>query len=474
MMELKQFSDLLFYGKLEPQKSDKWKNRQEEEHSSYGTEKIFLNNESEYTFRTIQKKDSIFDKMPEKYINKSITVDNDYKIHIVVINTNPHKNGDDSTYYRSIHYCKYIFKAIVIEYRGLFYPAFNLTHYLGTLIYDVHEKCWNNVYISGKLTKEKHHFVKSFSDQLDWEDYITDNIDLTNIIYTAEECGLNITDTIFTTEISTKTYNYSSHALWDAIGRLNNPDFEYFVALETSEKKGVKIYKPERATIKLIYRGTTADRSILQKLGINQVLLRNDAAFSIHLYYDLKDIEVKASVKVIERYSGIKPYVKDNKVKKELVAKEAEDARLRKEQEYNEQFTLSFHGKEILKDVPYSKIIEYLENYESTSTMDTLVTAAKTLFKQFPHIKLFNIGYYGTYFKYECAGEKCEMSDDYTRYNDHISKEDMEKICEEDLIPCLSTEQAELVFGEVERGQLMISLQNKKGEYVITSYYDCE
>ena len=62
----------------------------------------------------------------------------------------------------------------------------------------------------------------------------------------------------------------------------------------------------------------------------------------------------------------------------------------------------------------------------------------------------------------------------YTRYNDHISKEDMEKICEEDLIPCLSTEQAELVFGEVERGQLMISLQNKKGEYVITSYYDCE
>lgn len=264
--------------------------------------------------------------------------------------------------------------------------------------------------------------------------------------------------------------------MFDAIGRLNNPDFEYFVALEISEKKDVKIYKPERATIKLIYvrHYTPKDKSILHKLGITNVHLRNDASFSIDGYYDLTGIEIKASAKVLERHFGIEPYVKDDKVKQELKAKEAEEKRLRKEQEYNEQFTLSFHGKEIFKDVPYYKIVEYLENFQSTSTMDTLVAAAKTLFTQFPHIKLFNIGYYGTYFKYECAGEKCEMRDDYTQYNEHISKDDMEKICEEDLIPCLSTEEAELLFGEVERGQLMISLQNKKGEYVITSDYDCE
>lgn len=123
-----------------------------------------ITNEIRYVGQTIK---SLNQRLNQHLICKKNSYRySDYKIHIVEINTPPHKNERERTDYRSIYYCKYIFKAIIIEYRGLFYPAFNLTHYLGTEIYDVHEKCWNNVYISGKLTKDKHHFIKSYSDQL--------------------------------------------------------------------------------------------------------------------------------------------------------------------------------------------------------------------------------------------------------------------------------------------------------------------
>lgn len=156
-MELKQFVDLLFSGKIKPIKDDIWNN-----------DKTIDVNEciaGEYSVRFINQLNmkSIFDRIPSKYFNKCITVNDNYKLHIITINTDTDKeyriSGDNCELNT---FTRYRFKTIIINYRGTFKPVLWIRNVLHTDVRNV-------------FSPSKQHYIKSYKDMLNFNDFMVGN-----------------------------------------------------------------------------------------------------------------------------------------------------------------------------------------------------------------------------------------------------------------------------------------------------------
>lgn len=265
-------------------------------------------------------------------------------------------------------------------------------------------------------------------------------------------------------------------------------DIEWFVKQEI--KNGV--YRPEGSTIaKWIYngcRGAKYDKNLLKKLGVHTVQLRADAHFSIEAYYDLSGIVIKAPKTVIERY-GLEKYCKNKdiveKIKKEQKKREDEI----KARDYNSRFTLMQHGKVIKKDAYYHQIIEYLENFVPASTIknsgssntdidDEIIKSVQFIFDEYQDLDKIYLGYWGTYYKYELRGQKCDFDTDCNYLNRKINKETYSQIIElydNELYDGLNERAIVNKYGWPEAGFLAIGVKRVGDKIaVFTEDYDLE
>lgn len=264
-----------------------------------------------------------------------------------------------------------------------------------------------------------------------------------------------------------------------------NIDFKWFVENET--KNG--IYTPEKSTIdRFLFMWMDygipipkqIDKNQLKDLGIHTVQLRSDSHYDIANYFNLKGIKIKAPQKVIEKYRYEKYCINDEmvaKIKKEKAIEKAKE----EEYIYNNQFTLMQHGKVIKENVQKEDIINYLERYSATNENfdQKICQGVKPIFDEFPNIKKLYIAYWGTFYKYESAGHRCELSYECDGMNNHISEEDLEQInelFEEARYVDIDENALEVKYGWEERGGTIIGVErdSKNKLKIFTEDYDFE
>lgn len=265
-------------------------------------------------------------------------------------------------------------------------------------------------------------------------------------------------------------------------------DLEWFVKQEIKDG----IYRPEGSTIaKWIYDGFRAgnyDKKLLQKLGVHTIQLRADAHFNPTWYYDLKGIAIKAPKTVIERY-GLEKYCKSQEVVEKIKQEKKKREDERKARDYNSKFTLMQHGKVIKKDVYYSQIIDYLENFVPASTIsksgssksdvvEEILKSVQIIFDEYKDLNKIYLGYWGTYCKYELRGKRRDFESDCDYLNREIDPETYSQIMQlysNELYGGVDETAIVNKFGWPDRGFLAIGIKRVGDKLeVFTEDYDLE
>lgn len=278
-------------------------------------------------------------------------------------------------------------------------------------------------------------------------------------------------------ELTDSDIEYQPYYDWKAKKRLekyHNPDYEWFIKQELNNN----IYKPTTPIIKYVYleddysfKYKKPDKNLLSNLGIKTVQLTSTEHFPVASFFNLNEINIKAPKSVITRYKYEK-YINDDKMLSSI--KKDKEAKKRYEElvKYNDTFTLSFHGKDILTNLSSKDIIEYLENKEKKNTEQIILDNFKVIFDKFKDVKYFELASFGTYFNYELAGE-FHYSDE--KENTHIPEKTLTQIHElySENIVIPSQEYLELKFGRIEKGAILIGVRrNGDNIEIYTEDYD--
>ncbi len=280
---------------------------------------------------------------------------------------------------------------------------------------------------------------------------------------------------------------------------LRDRDYEYLIKREIKDG----IYKPEKHTIdRLLFSNLdfdarnrkespisiNFDKKILNKLGVHTIQLRSDSHYDVRCF-DLKGISIKAPQKVIENYAFEK-YCKDEKMVEEIRTKQEKEKERAKNIKINNKFTLMQHGKVIMSEKDKEDIIDYLEDFipsdkspsstsnNSVNFEEEIIKCVSPIFKDFNINKLY-IAYWGRYFKYELAGEDCDITYECESLNKLIIKDDIweeiSELYEESLYPALDKKLVTNNFGWPERGGTILGVERVRGKLkVFTEDYDFE
>jgi len=250
---------------------------------------------------------------------------------------------------------------------------------------------------------------------------------------------------------------------------LQNIDYLFLVTKQT--KDGV--YSPTKAVIDRFYQYNYSsnkakiDKTILKKAGVHTVQFKDSVHFNILEYFNLKDIKIKAPKKVIERYNYSK-YCED-KIIVEKIKKEEEE-KLREELEIKaDTYTLMQNGKVVLKDKRSYEIAEYFDKKTSLNLKKDAVNAMTSVFEAYPDIEKIELASFGTYYKYELAGESHYDTD---CLNKHIDKNLLNNICELYDFYLPSEEDLEVTFGWSERGFQVFGVRRKPKSKKLEAYVE--
>jgi len=219
-------------------------------------------------------------------------------------------------------------------------------------------------------------------------------------------------------------------------------------------------------------------RLALKQLNVHTIRLRSKVHFDVKNYHDIEGMKIKAPKKVIEKYD-LEDYCADEKIVQKL--KEEEEARKKAEELeiHMNTYSLVQHGKTILDNVQKWEIVRYLENIDVNSIDNRIIETVKPLFDEYEEVDKIYLAYWGTFFKYELAGERIELDFETDSQNiKHLGVELYNKTMEfhSDCynIP-LSERIVELKWGWTERGATILGVERCGNSfYIFTEDYDCE
>lgn len=262
----------------------------------------------------------------------------------------------------------------------------------------------------------------------------------------------------------------------DAIKQANCKYLDLKSIIEPEITKGV--FKPTPETIEIFLKSPVGVEMNypLKDLGVHTIHMRGNAYFSATKYFDLDGVKIKAPKKVIKDYSYEK-YAVDQKMA-QTILKEKQD-RIDRENRIteNNKFTLMRKGVVIFEHIDKNIVQEYLDGYVASDTDEPVEFDKFTLNEYVPLLKKFNIDryelvYWGTYFRYELAGERCDFN--YEDLNKHLSEDIIHEIDEE--VFATDEKLIEHNYGWPERGaSLLVIIKNDKGEYeLVEEDYDIE
>ncbi len=181
---------------------------------------------------------------------------------------------------------------------------------------------------------------------------------------------------------------------------------------------------------------------------------------------------------------------------KEIQTKKNQEEEREKNLEFNNKFTLMYQGKAVMKEKDKEDLIEYLENFipsdkklssvatvtstaTATSFEQTIIKYVKPIFDNFDDVKKIYIAYWGRYFKYELAGQNCDINYECEDKNlENIDEEtwrEITELYEDNLCPDLDEKKIKREFGWPDRGGIILGVKRKKGELeVFTEDYEFE
>lgn len=274
-----------------------------------------------------------------------------------------------------------------------------------------------------------------------------------------------------------------------------NIDLEWFISQEVQDG----VYKPEKSTIDRIlfsWRGNwsektkgeyKADKKLLKKLGVHTIQLRTNAHYDVKGLFDIAGMKVKAGKKIIENY-GYEKYAENQEVvvqikKDKEIAQQKEIARRE-----NNKFTLVQHGDIILKNADRERLIDFLESFVPSDKLNSkknmgaeaaIIDGVKEIFEEFEDLDRLYIAYWGTFYKYECAGERLDVNEDCYEMNrkfSGLSEEQYDEMTDlYDFGLNITESVLEKEYGWPERGGTIIGVERDgKKLKVFTENYDFE
>lgn len=265
--------------------------------------------------------------------------------------------------------------------------------------------------------------------------------------------------------------------------KLSMENLNYKAIIEPEIVKGV--YKPTPEAIKHFYNikfGWNQEIKVnfpIKSLGVHTIHLRGNAHFRLRSFFDLTDVKIKGPKNVIKRYSYEDLCVDEKTATAIKEEKLAAEEKQRKIAEDN-KFTLVKQGVTIFESENKETIIEFLEGYVPTDKGGIQYYGESILEEYAPileryKVDRYEVAYWGRFFKYECAGEICEIN--YETTNKHIDPNTLDSL-ESELENCtgLDDKLVEINFGWPERGgSILIIEKNKYDKYeIVIDDYDFE
>lgn len=296
-----------------------------------------------------------FSFVPEKFYNKRIKV-GDYEVIIQHEHELPKRSdnfgGDFSLGNRREAYSQYKVLNIIVCFHGLYLSLGKFREYYCAVVDYCKESQTN--YRQSFKDRTKHYMMRSYDYKQEFEYYapVEQLMKLMNMLtFELKESDIGFQPWYSSYAEKEKTLRYYSH---------RDLDFKWYLSQEV--KGG--IFKPEKSTIDNVWTAYVPSKKLLKENGVHTVQLRANCHFNIAGVFDIKGITLKAPESVIKTY-GLEKYCNDEVIVKKINDKKEQSERDYKLQEYNDQFTLSQHGKVILEDKPKWDIIQYLENNRS-------------------------------------------------------------------------------------------------------------
>jgi hypothetical protein len=413
--------------------------------------------------------DCIFNLIDNKFYNKKFIVD-DYVIHVhhsrkvkpldISEATDEWKKNPKKDYIYGGH-CITEEWCIILEYHGVFKKLGSVQLYDSIDIKYLSNKYFGNWWLNYKDYDDSERYI--LNEHIKSLRYDNFNSLLFKLF---KKCDNTI-------ELTDSDIEHQSYYDCD-VKKYHNPDYEWFIKQELNNN----IYKPTTPIIKYVYleddysfKYKKPDKNLLSNLGTKTVQLSATEHFPVASFFELNGINIKAPKSVITHYKYEK-YINDDKMLSSI--KKDKETKKRHEElvKYNDTFTLSFHGKEILINTSSQDIIQYLENKEKKDTEQIILDNFKIIFDKFKDVSYFELASFGTHFAYELAGEK-HYNDE--KENSHIPEETLAQIhelySENIIIP--SEEYLELKYGRIERGAILIGVRrNGKDIEIYTEDYD--
>ena len=201
----------------------------------------------------------------------------------------------------------------------------------------------------------------------------------------------------------------------EKIGKI---DLDHFIKMDI--KDGV--YKPTKSIFNklLTYENREILKPTVKKLkefGVNTIKFLNNSNWDISQYYDLEDVEIKASKSVLESYPNMRKYSKDEKALLEIETKEKIADEKYKKYVADDTYTLMQNGKIVLENVRSGDITYYFENKENKDFELSVIEAGKQCFEVAPELNKIFFGKYGIYSYTEMSGEKFADFENIERTN---------------------------------------------------------
>jgi hypothetical protein len=195
---------------------------------------------------------------------------------------------------------------------------------------------------------------------------------------------------------------------WEGAGqKIGQIDMDHFVLMETKEG----IYQPSENILNYLFhydnrqilKGKTKK---LKDLGITKIQFRNNANYDITVFYNLDDVEVKASKSVLKQYPNLRKFSKDEKAIDKIKAEEKAAEEAYNKEIYDDTYTLMQHGKIIRENIRSNDIINYFANKEYKDFEFSVINAGKKCFEIAPELNKIFFMKFGIYGRYELSGEK--------------------------------------------------------------------
>jgi hypothetical protein len=239
------------------------------------------------------------------------------------------------------------------------------------------------------------------------------------------------------------------------------------------------VYKPFDSKLLKELKKRYADQkipsNIFQQLNVHTIVFTDKTRHELPFNCNLTGIKVKANATILGKMDLVE-YAVEGEEKNKALKKKQEKEEEKKQFELDNQFTLVYKGKNIMKNKDKKEIIKYLEKFvpNKYKNIDELIikTFKPLLLKYKEKTNKIYICHWGIFYKYECAGETYDIDlTDIVDNNDGIIEE--YDIPDTSLI---DPKQIVNYYGDYEAPGIRLGIQiNEKGKVTtFTEEYDPE